>query len=81
MTTSAQIALLSRQELEKLSREHIDLKVGDRLKGEVMEVRDDGKAVVDFGKFQAALELKVPVEKGDMISPSDVMTRGGASFS
>lgn len=68
MTTSANIALLSRQELEKLSREHVDLKVGDRLKGEVTEVRDDGKAVVDFGKFQAALELKAPVQKGDVIS-------------
>lgn len=68
MTTSAHIALISRQELEKLSREHIDLKTGDKLEGDVLEVRKDGKAVVDFGRFQTALELKVPVEKGDVIS-------------
>lgn len=68
MTTSAQVALISRQELEKLSREHVHLKTGDKLEGEVLEIRKDGKAVVDFGRFQAALELKVPVEKGDVIS-------------
>ena len=68
MTTSIHFALISRQELEKLSREHIHLKPGDKLEGEVMEIRKDGKAVVDFGRFQAALELKVPVEKGDIIS-------------
>lgn len=68
MTTSAQIALISRQELEKLSREHIELKTGDKLEGEVVNVRQDGKTVVDFGRFQAALELKAPVEKGDVIS-------------
>ncbi len=68
MTTSAHIALISRQELEKLSREHIELKTGDRLEGEVMNVREDGKAVVDFGRFQTALEFKTPVEKGDVIS-------------
>ena len=68
MTTSIHFALISRQELEKLSREHIHLKPGDKLEGEVMEIRKDGKAVVDFGRFQAALELKVPVEKGDVIS-------------
>jgi len=68
MTTSVHIALISGQELEKLSREHIHLKPGDKLEGEVMEIRKNGKAVVDFGRFQAALELKVPVEKGDAIS-------------
>ncbi len=68
MTSATNIALLSRQEVEKLSKEHIDLKTGDRLKGEVTEVRRDGKAVVDFGKFKAALELKTPVQKGDVIT-------------
>lgn len=68
MASPVHTALISRQELEKLSREHIELKVGDRLKGKVQQVRDDGKAVVDFGKFQSTLELKVPVQKGDVIS-------------
>ncbi|MCP5104012.1 MAG: hypothetical protein GY950_11565 [bacterium] len=68
MTTSAHIALISRQELEKLSREHVELKTGDRLEGEVTRVRGDGKAVIDFGRFQAAVELDVPVSKGDVIN-------------
>lgn len=68
MTTSAHIALISRQEVEKLSREYVNLKTGDRLEGKVMELKPDGKVMVDFGKFQAALELKADVQKGDVIS-------------
>jgi DNA repair exonuclease SbcCD ATPase subunit len=68
MTTSVHIALISRQELEKLSREHVDLKTGDRLEGEVLDVRKDGKVTVDFGKFRTNIELKAPVQKGDVIT-------------
>jgi DNA repair exonuclease SbcCD ATPase subunit len=67
MTNSTQINLVTNPELEKLFQRHTDLKKGDRLEGKIKEVRPDGKAVVDFGKFQAAVELKIPVEEGDVI--------------
>lgn len=67
MSTSAQVALISRQDLEKLSREHVELKTGERLKGEVVNLRQDGKTTIDFGKFQADVELDVPVQKGDIV--------------
>lgn len=68
MSGSTQIALISGQELDKLSREkRIDLKTGDRLEGKVLDVKD-GKAHLDFGRFQARLELPLPVRKGDVLT-------------
>ncbi|MCP4147354.1 MAG: hypothetical protein GY757_06350, partial [bacterium] len=68
MPAAVQIALISKQELDKLNKDHVDLKVGDKLKGEVKDVRKDGKATIDFGRFQTDVELKGPVSKGDEVS-------------
>ncbi|MCP4215871.1 MAG: hypothetical protein GY765_14555, partial [bacterium] len=75
MSSSAHIALLSRQEVEKLSREHVHLKTGDKLEGKVVRLKNDGKVSIDFEKFQAEVELKVPVEKGDVVTV-EVMEKG-----
>jgi DNA repair exonuclease SbcCD ATPase subunit/uncharacterized protein YihD (DUF1040 family) len=67
MSQSASIALVTAAELEKIVRFRPNLKPGDRIEGKVLEVRSDGKTVIDFGKFQAAVELKTDVKEGEVI--------------
>ncbi|HLP46863.1 MAG TPA: hypothetical protein VK469_12995, partial [Candidatus Kapabacteria bacterium] len=67
MTTIVPDIFIARHEQERLTGEHINLKSGDRLEGRVVEIRNDGKAVLDFEKFQATVELKVPIEKGETV--------------
>ncbi len=67
MSSSASVTLFTNYELEKLFQNRSDLKIGDKLEGKILEVRDNGKAVIDFGNFQAEVDLKFPVEKGDVI--------------
>jgi len=44
------------------------LKPGDRLTGRILEHRPDGQAVVDFGRFRALAELKVPLPKDALVN-------------
>lgn len=67
MTIIVPDIFIPRHEQEGLSGEHIRIKSGDRLEGRVVEIRNDGKAVLDFEKFQAVVELKVPIEKGEAV--------------
>ena len=67
MNSSASVNLVSNPELEKLFKSQPDIKAGDKLEARVTDLRSDGKAVLDFGKFQAAADLKVPVEVGDTV--------------
>lgn len=52
-------------ELEKfmLSREF--LKPGDKLEGKIIDIKRNGKALIDFGKFRAVAETKFPVNVGE----------------
>jgi len=67
MNLAASLTLISNPELDKLLQTGSDLKPGDKLEGKIIKIRDDGKALVDFGKFQAAVELKEPVNEGDIL--------------
>ncbi|HLP48296.1 MAG TPA: hypothetical protein VK469_20300, partial [Candidatus Kapabacteria bacterium] len=67
MTIIVPDIFIPRHEQEGLTGEHIRIKSGDRLEGRVVEIRNDGKAVLDFEKFQAVVELKVPIEKGEAV--------------
>jgi ribosomal protein S1 len=67
MSQPASIALVTSAELDKVLQNRPNLKPGDKIEGKVIKIRDDGKAVIDFGKFQAAVELKTEVKQGDVI--------------
>ncbi|MCP5051639.1 MAG: hypothetical protein GY940_31015, partial [bacterium] len=67
MNSSASINLVTNPELEKLFQSRSDLKTGDKLEGKIVEVRSNGKSVIDFGKFQAEADLKIPVQEGDTV--------------
>lgn len=61
------VSLVVGKELEKFVQARPDLKVGDRIEGKIIAKQPDGKVLIDFGKFQANVELKVPVEEGELI--------------
>jgi hypothetical protein len=54
-------------ELEKFILHHAKLAPGDKLEGKVIEVRADGKALIDFRGFRALAETEITVERGDII--------------
>ena len=55
-------------ELKKYFSTRGSLSPGDKLKGEVIELRDDGKILTDFGKFRALARINFPVSKGENLS-------------
>ncbi len=67
MNLTISVALASKLDSERLSTDKIDLKSGDRLEGRVIEIKSDGKAVIDFGKFQATTDVSIPAEEGDVV--------------
>jgi hypothetical protein len=75
MSKPASIARITSAELDKVLQNRPNLKPGDKIKGRVIKVRNDGKVVMDFGKFQAAVGLKTKVKQGDVI-PLEVLERG-----
>ena len=67
MSQPASIALVTSAELEKIVQYRPNLKPGDKIEGKVIKVRDDGKTLLDFGKFQAAVDLETEVKPGDVL--------------
>ena len=54
-------------ELQRSSLEKDTLKVGDNLLGRVLEIKNSGKALIDFGRFRALARTQFPVREGDVI--------------
>ena len=52
------------------------LRVGDLLRLRVIDVREDNRALVDFGKFRALAEVGFPVSAGDKLTVKVVDTQG-----
>ncbi|MGE5343065.1 MAG: hypothetical protein ACM3SY_16445 [Candidatus Omnitrophota bacterium] len=68
MNASGSITVsLSALELDRIVQARSDISPGDKLDGKVLEIRSDGKAVIDFGTFQAVVELNTPVNQGDSL--------------
>lgn len=63
MTFSA----FSESELEKFILHHAKIAPGDKLEGKVIEVRADGKVLIDFKGFRALAETEIQVQANDMI--------------
>jgi hypothetical protein len=61
--------------VEKYLLESKALAIGDILKGKIIEVKGEGKSLVDFGKFRAVADIKFEVKEGDKINAEVVETR------
>jgi len=61
------IRSMSSSELQRSSLEKDTLKVGDNLLGKVLETKNSGKALIDFGRFRALARTQFPVREGDVI--------------
>lgn len=54
-------------ELERYIMNHDALKPGDKLDGKVIQVKINGKLLIDFGKFRAVAETRFLMKEGDEI--------------
>ena len=61
---------------EKLFLEEMPLRVGDLLRLKVIDVREDNRALMDFGKFRAVAEVAFPVSAGDELTVKVIDTQG-----
>ncbi len=75
MNISLLVDWLRHSELANFWFKQHALKTGDQLQARVLDVRPDGKILVDFGSFRALAEVKFPVKAGDLI-PLQVGHRG-----
>ena len=75
MNVSLLIEWLLHSELANSWFQRHALRTGDHLQARVVEVKGDGKILVDFGSFRALAEVKFPVKAGDLI-PLRVAARG-----
>jgi hypothetical protein len=61
---------------EKLFREEMPLQAGDLLRLKVIDVRENNRALVDFGNFRALAEVGFPVSAGDELTVKVIDTKG-----
>ncbi len=61
------IKAMCRSEFQRSSLEKDTLSVGDNLLGRVLEIKNGGKALIDFGRFRALARTQFPVREGDVI--------------
>jgi len=76
MEIGSLIRIALNAEAEKLFREEMPLRAGDLLRLRVIDVREDNRALVDFGKFRALAEVAFPVTAGDELTVKVIDTRG-----
>lgn len=61
---------------EKRFREEMPLQAGDLLRLKVIDVRENNRALVDFGNFRALAEVGFPVSAGDELTVKVIDTKG-----
>lgn len=62
------IEFASASELEKFIVNHEYLEPGDKLEGKILEIRPNGKALIDFGGFRALASIKFPIKVGETLA-------------
>lgn len=67
MNTSSAVDIFASSELEKFILNHELLGPGDKLDGKIIEIKKDGKALIDFGAFRALAEIKFPFKPGETL--------------
>jgi ribosomal protein S1 len=67
MNRSSRVEFFVGSELEKFILNQEFLGPGDKLDGKIIEIRKDGKALIDFGAFRALAEIKFPIKTGETL--------------
>ncbi len=67
MRTTSVIEFFVRSELQSFIRGYDSLNKGDQLEGNVLEVKSDGRALIDFGDFRALANIDFPIKAGDKL--------------
>ncbi len=67
MNTSSPVEFFVSSELEKFILNHELLGPEDKLDGKIIEIKKDGKALIDFGTFRALAEIKFPIKPGETL--------------
>jgi hypothetical protein len=62
------IKVMCGSELQRSSLGKDTLSVGDRLLGRVLEIKNGGNALIDFGRFRALARTQFPIREGDVIN-------------
>jgi hypothetical protein len=74
MAISSIIKVIISPESERIFLDNEILKPGDELQATILDIRRDGKVLVDFGRFRVFAEIKFPVSHGDVIHVKVVET-------
>lgn len=80
MAVTGNIQILPGSELEKLLTNRSTINVGEVLEGKVVQVQDDNRILVDFGRFRAVAQVNFPVQEGTVI-PLTVTSKDGGQLS
>lgn len=67
MNRSSQVEFFAGSELEKFILNQELMGPGDKLDGKIIEIKKDGKALIDFGAFRALAEIKFPIKAGETL--------------
>lgn len=67
MNTSSAVDIFASSELEKFILNHELLGPGDKLDGKIIEIKKNGKALIDFGAFRALAEIKFSIKPGETL--------------
>lgn len=75
MDTSSLVEFDAGSELEKFILGHDSLRPGDKLEGKILEIKNNGKVLISFGKFRVVADIKFPVVVGETL-PVVVESKG-----
>jgi len=75
MDTSSLVEFDAGSELEKFILGHESLRPGDKLEGKILEIKNNGKVLISFGKFRVVADIKFPVKVGETL-PVVVESKG-----
>ncbi|MDQ1354193.1 MAG: hypothetical protein QG657_4502 [Acidobacteriota bacterium] len=67
MNTSSAVDIFASSELEKFILNHELLGPGDKLDGKIIEIKKNGKVLIDFGAFRALAEIKFSIKPGETL--------------
>lgn len=67
MKTSSTDDFFASSELEKFILNHAILGPGDKLDGKIIEIKNNGKVLIDFGPFRALADIKFSIKPGETL--------------
>ncbi len=77
MAVSGYINIPVGGELEKFLTSRSLINVGETLEGKVVQLQDNNRVLIDFGKFRAVAQINFPVNEGSVIPVSVTSKEGG----